>query len=339
MLDTISVSIVDFHTDKVCKENGWKVSADEPFVPYKKIKLKNGASVFMKYFLFSRSLVLTFSASKIQHGTNAIAYNFNRSGEVEHIIENTVKDELGVVVTTKQMNICRLDLNCDLVYENEDRANAAMDFANKIVPARYERRFDYETGLTSQTKKGNGFRVYRKDKDTHLKKAEREEMDPTVRFEFQMNRKAATKTFGYRPNLHQVLTNRVAVEFAWNKLLTLYGLDEDIVTRDELHQIAVANISQPSLRETLKQMNDEPSFTDKKQRQKQLAVTRKCKSIGVCPYSCETPITIKKRVCDTIIGLRKVNRIWNNTANKHPYKSRTIVRDIPRNTKWYLDSS
>ena len=76
MLDTISVSIVDFHTDKVSKENGWKVSADEPFVPYKKIKPKNGASVFMKYFLFSRSLVLTFSASKIQHGTNAIAYNF-----------------------------------------------------------------------------------------------------------------------------------------------------------------------------------------------------------------------------------------------------------------------
>ena len=145
--------------------------------------------------------------------------------------------------------------------------------------------------------------------------------------------------FGYRPNLHQVLTNQVAVEFAWNKLLNKYGLDEDIVTRDELHQIAVANISQPSLRETLKQMNDEPSFSDKQQRQKQLAVTRKCKSIGVCPYSCETPITIKKRVCDTIIRLRKAKRTWNNTANIRPHKSRTIVRDTHRNTIWYLDSS
>ena len=339
MLDTIHVSIVDFYTDKVCKANGWTPSTKVPFTLYKKVKIENGASIFMIDYTLSRSLVLCFSASKIQHGTNAIAYDFSRSGEVESAITQTVEDELGVIVTTKQMNICRLDLNCDIVNEDEERVIAALEFANKILPARYERRFDYETGLTSQTKKGNGLRIYRKDKDIHLKKAEREEMDPTVRFEFQMNRKAVTKMFGYRPNLHQVLTNQVAVEFAWNKLLNKYGLDEDIVTRDELHQIAVANISQPSLRETLKQMNDEPSFSDKQQRQKQLAVTRKCKALGICPYSCETPLTIKKRVCDTIIRLRKAKRTWNNTANTRPHKSRTIGRDAHRNTMWYLDSS
>ena len=73
MLDTIHVSIVDFHTDKVCKANGWTPSTKVPFTLYKKVKIENGASIFMIDYMLSRSLVLCFSASKIQHGTNSIA--------------------------------------------------------------------------------------------------------------------------------------------------------------------------------------------------------------------------------------------------------------------------
>ena len=339
MLDTIRVSILDFTNDKISKENGWGTTKKGLIYDYKKIKLANKASIFMSYYSWSRSLVLHFSASKVQNGTNAIPYDFDRSGAVESIITKVVEDELSIKVSTKDMLVCRLDLNLDFVFKNEDRANAAMDFAEKILPARYERRFDYETGLTSQTRKGNGVRVYRKDKDKHLPKGLREEMDPTVRFEFQLNRKAATRTFGYRPTLHQVLTNQVAVELAWNKLLDVYGLNKKIITRNELHQFAIKNISQPSLRQTLKQINDEPSFTDKKQRVKQLAVTRKCKSLGICPYSCETPIQMTIKVCNTIMKLRKAKRIWNNTANNKPHKNRIYTKDTARKAKWYLDSS
>lgn len=339
MLDTIRVSIQNFNSEKFSKENGWERTKDFPIYDYKKIKLANKASIFMSYYSWSQTLVLHFSASKIQNGSNAIPYDFARYGIVENAIVKTVKDELGVTVKTKDMLVCRLDLNHDFVFENEEQVNAVMDFANKILPARYEQRYIFGNAFSSLTKKGNGFRVYCKHQDKHLKKSERLAMDPTIRFEFQMNRKAATRIFGFRPNLHQILTNQITIELVWNRLLDIYGLNKDIVTREELHRIAIENISQLALRETLKQMNDAPSFDDKEHRQKQLAVTRKFKSLGVCPYSCEIPLTMKKNVCNTIIRLRKAKRIWNNTANTRPYKSRTITRDIPRNTKWYLDSS
>ena len=157
--------------------------------------------------------------------------------------------------------------------------------------------------------------------------------------EFQMNRKSATALWGYRPNLHQVLTNQVSVELVWNKQLCKYGLDKKIVTRRELHKIAFNHITQFSLRQTLKQINDEPSFDNKKERPKQLAVTRRFKELGICPYSCEVPFTLKIKVCNTIMKLRKAKRIWNNTANNRPHKRRTYTRDTARKAKWYLDSS
>ena len=337
MLDTIRVSITEMPDNKINKGNGWSNKPNFPSA-YKKIRLDNKASIFMEYFFWTRTLVMSFSASKIQHGTNAVAYDFDRSGAIESIIEQIVALETGVKVRTKDMLICRLDLNRDLVFKTEERANAALEFSNKILPSRYEKRFDYDTGLTSQTKKGNGVRVYRKDKDIHLSKSEREEMDPTVRFEFQMNRKLATKIFGERPNLHQVLTNQVKIEIVWNKLLDIYALNKKIISRKELHQFGLDNLT-IGQRETIKQMNDTPSFSDKKHRQKQLAVTRKMKSLGICPYSCETAITLTIKVCNTIMKMRKEKRIWNNTANKRHRKSRTTIRDTKKSIKWYLDSS
>lgn len=337
MLDTIRVSITEMPDNRITEENGWTDTSNFPSA-YKKICLNNKASIFMQYFYWTRTLVMSFSASKIQHGTNATAYDFDRSGAVESIIEQTVELETGVKVRTKDMLICRLDLNRDFVFKTEERANATLEFSNKILPSRYEKRFDYDTGLTSQTKKGNGVRVYRKDKDTHLPKPERDAMDLTVRFEFQMNRKLATKIFGERPNLHQVLTNQVKIEIVWNKLLDIYALNKKIVSRNELHRFGIHNLTLGQ-RETLKQMNDTPSFSDKKYRQKQLAVTRKMKSLGICPYSCETAITLTIKVCNTIMKMRKEKRIWNNTANKRHHKNRTTIRDTKRSIKWYLDSS
>jgi len=339
MLDSIRVSTPMFYTDKITIENGWQQRTDSFLQFWKNVKLDNKANIHIEFYPYTSTLVLHFSASKIQNGTNAIAYDFARSGAVENTITRIVEEELGVKTKTKDMLICRLDLNRDFVYEDEESVNAVLEFANKILPARCERRKDYENGFTSQTKKGNGLRVYPKHKDEHLSKKERNKMDPTVRFEFQMNKKAVTRTFGYRPNLHQILTNKVSVELAWNKLLKVYCLDKEIVTRKELHDFTIKNITQLSIKIALQQMNDEPDFSDKEFRKKQLAVTRKFKSFGICPYSCEAPIMMKIKVCDTIMKMRKEKRIWNYTANIRPYKSRTIVRDTPRNSKWYLDSS
>lgn len=339
MLDTIHINLKHIISDKIKHKNGWKKSKKNCYKVYKKVKLKNGSGIYMAYYIGQCNLELQFSVPKLLTGTNVTAYRFNQSDIVEQIIVSTIEKELGITVSTKDMDICRVDINRDFVFKNEDAAEAVMEFAKKILPLAYEKRKDYPTGFTSLTAKGNGLRVYRKDLDKHIPKKLREQLEPTIRFEFQMNRKSATTLWGRRPNLHQVLTNQVSVELVWNKQLGKYGLDKKIVTRRELHKIAFNHITQFSLRQTLKQINDEPSFDNKKERPKQLAVTRRFKELGICPYSCEVPFTLKIKVCNTIMTIqRKKKRIWNNTANNYR-TNKSIVRDTARKTKWYLDSS
>lgn len=339
MLDTIHINLKHIISDKIKHKNGWKKSKKNCYKVYKKVKLENGSSIYMAYYIGQCNLELQFSVPKILTGTNVTTYNFNQSDAVEHIIVSTIEKELGINVSTKDMDICRVDINRDFVFKKEDTAEAVMEFARKILPLAYEKREDYPTGFTSLTAKGNGLRVYRKDLDKHIPKKLRERLDPTIRFEFQMNKKSATALWGYRPNLHQVLTNQVSVELVWNKQLGKYGLDKKIVTRQELHKIALEHITQPSLRQSLKQINDDPSFDNKKERPKQLAVTRRFKELGICPYSCEVSFTLKIKVCNTIMTIqRKKKQIWNNTANNYR-NNNSFVRDTARKAKWYLDSS
>ena len=339
MLDTIHINLKQIISNKIKHKNGWKKSKKNCYKAYKKVELENGSSIYMAYYCGQCNLELQFSVPKLLTGTNVTAYNFNQSDVVEQIVVSTIEKELGIQVSIKDMYICRIDINRDFVFKKEDTAEAVMEFARKILPLAYEKREDYPTGFTSLTAKGNGLRVYRKDLDKHIPKKLREQLDPTVRFEFQMNKKSATALWGYRPNLHQVLTNQVSVELVWNKQLGKYGLDKKIVTRQELHQIALEHITQPSLRQSLKQINDEPSFDNKKERPKQLAVTRRFKELGICPYSCEVSFTLKIKVCNTIMTIqRKKKRIWNNTANNYR-NNKSIVIDTAIKTKWYLDSS
>lgn len=336
MLDTLGVSVPIFLEYEIIKD--WDFKYTEPFWKAKKYRLKNGASIFFKYNTFTHILHFQFSASKIQHGTNARSYDFSNSVVVESEIEKAIETILGgIYLETCFLNICRVDLNKDFVFENEKDANAFMDFAKKILPARCENHEDYDTGFTSLSKSG-GFRVYRKDLDKHLKRKDRAKMKPTVRIEFQMNRKFATKFYGKRFNLHEILTNELAAKMVWNKQLRKYGLDKKIVNRKTLDTVAKKYLTE-SEQKTLAQMNDIQAFDDKKSRRKQLKVIRKMTELlGICPYSCELDVDLSVSTIKEIINFRKTRELkkWETTLQQ---KTKSQTQSIRRITKFIDDSS
>lgn len=287
----------------------------------------------MKY-RYTNLLTLFFSASKVQNGSNAIPYDFERQNIVKNALLKLLKDELGITyLKLTDFHICRLDLNRDFVYENEKTATEVAEFSNKILPLGYENRKDYNTGFTSQTRKGRGFRAYRKDKDKRNPAPE-----PTVRFEFQMDKKLVTRLFGYRPTLNEILSNEVSVVKVWDNAISRYALDKAILTAVELQNVSQSKLTKTQ-QKTLHQMNNAPDFEDKKQRTRQLAVIRKLKEMDICPYSCEVSIKLRLSVCDTIMKMRR-RKILNNERSKHILLSKIILRDTNHKVKkWYLDSS
>jgi len=300
----------------------------------KSVYLKNGASVYMEYYL-TGYLIIQFSASRVLNGSNAIPYDFGKYLVVEEKISAVLADELYVGLDMGDFNICRIDLNKDIICHDEKIAEQVTEFAEKILPAGYEKRFGYETGMTSQTKKGNGLRVYRKDKDEHLPKRERKAMSPTVRFEFQMNRRKAEQFFGFRPTVRQVLKNRILIERAWNMVLSKYALNKKIIKRASLDRFAEKTLTTTQY-ETLRQMNDKPTFEDKKQRARQLTVIRIFKRVGLCPYSCEVALALTVNVCHQIM-INK--RRKTNDANTYLNYTKPRKYNIPSKTRWYLDTS
>ena len=333
MLDSIRVS-TPIRIEPSDYTIDWEAGVDKG-VPYidKLVRLPNGATVYMKY-RYTQLLTLYFSASRVQNGTNAIAYDFERRNIVKNAMLKLLKEELGIThLKLTDFNICRLDLNRDFVYENEKTATEVAEFSNKILPLGYENRKDYDTGLTSQTRKGRGVRAYRKDKDKRNPASE-----PTVRFEFQMDKKLVTRLFGYRPTLNEVLSNQVSIEKVWNKAISRYALDKVVLTAAELQKVSKSTLTSMQ-QSTLHQMNYAPCFDDKKQRTRQLAVIRRLKEMDICPYSCEVPINLRLSVCSTIMKIRR-RKILTNEKSKHILLSEVILRDTNHKVKkWYLDSS
>lgn len=328
MLDTIrasaQVEIVPWQAI-----SGWQYNKARDY-KHKMVRLSNGATIFLQYFFASRSLTLFFSASKVQHGSNAVPYDFSKANIVKEIIDKTVNDELYLDLTTDDFKVCRVDVNRDFSYNDEQTAEAVMKFAKKIIPARCEKWCDYPTGFTSRTKR-DGLRGYRKDKDP---KMQGQLEKPTIRFEFQMSKKKIKKIVGFRPDLSTILTKEVLLIKAWNLLLKERGLDNPVSSQSELYRKSRKYLSN-SLQTTLHQMNENPSFSDKDQRTKQLAVIRKMKKARICPYSCEVPIDLTVNICNTIMNNPKEGLLCST-----PH---TICIHIPAedaiSEKWYLDTS
>lgn len=340
MLDTLRastyVNITWFNELK-----GWKDKKNVRGTPFKDktIYLENGASVYMSYYPISRCLTIQFSASRVQHGSNAISYDYSKSYLVEESIANILADELHIGYTTADFQLSRLDLNKDFIYEDDETAEIVYEFASKILPARCEKRNDYKTGYTSQSKKGKGLRVYRKDKDDNLTEEEKAELPPTVRFEFQINKSKLKKIFKCKLNLHQILTIPYLAVFAWNRMLSEYALDKMILNQHKLYKEASKYLTKSDF-EVLKQMNEEPSFNDKDLRKKQFAVVRKLKKVGICPYSCEVSIRFTISIRHLIKTLHRKKNELCRQQKRHRQRRNYAVIDTNKTVKrWYLDSS
>ena len=320
MLDTIHAS-TNVNISWFDELKGWKDQKNRRGTPYKEknIYLKNSASVYMSYYPISRYLSIQFSASRVQHGSNAIAYDYSKSYLVEEAIANILADELHIGYTTADFQLSRLDLNKDVIYEDDKTAELVEDFARKILPARCEKRKDYDTGYTSQSKRGKGLRVYRKDKDDNLAKKQRDELPPTIRFEFEINKSKLKRVFRSKLNLHQILTVPYFATLAWNCMLS-----RKYLTNSEFL--------------TLKQMNENPSFDNKDLRRKQLEVIRKLKKVGICPYSCELPLHFTKSICHLIKTIhRKKNELCNRMNRQR--RNYALIDTNETVARWYLDSS
>ena len=128
MLDTIYVSAL-VAIDYLDYLNGWYYNP-ENVSKRKWLVLPNGATIRMEYYLFSRCLTLRFSASRVQNGTNAIAfdYEFNKVNEFKNTIEQVVFNELGIVLTCDDLLLTRLDINRDFTFQKETHANAVTMF-------------------------------------------------------------------------------------------------------------------------------------------------------------------------------------------------------------------
>lgn len=337
MLDTIHAS-TNVNISWFDELKGWKDRKNRRGTPYKEknIYLKNSASVYMSYYPISRYLSIQFSASRVQHGSNAIAYDYSKSYLVEEAIAKVLTDELYIGYDTTDFYIYRLDLNKDFVFHDDKVAKLVEDFANKILPSRCETRRDYETGYTSQSKKGKGLRVYRKDKDDNLTEEEKAELPPTVRFEFQINKSKLKKIFKCKLNLHQILTLPYLAAFAWNRLLSEYALDRTILNQYKLYKEASKCLTNSQFL-TLKQMNENPSFDDKNLRRKQLEVIRKLKKVGICPYSCEVSLHFTKSIHQLIKTIhRKKNELCRQNRQRRNY---ALIDTNETVARWYLDSS
>ena len=328
MLDTIRVS-TQIEIDYWEHLKGWTYNGKN-MSKRKLIVLPNGATIFMEYYLLSRCLTLCFSASRIQHGSNAITFDFEfkKVNKFKNIIEQVINDELYVILSCDDLLLCRLDINRDFSYKSEAKAKSVMAFFEKVLPSRYEKRKNYQTGLTSQNKK-SGLRAYRKDKHPKTKK----KMKPTVRLELQLDRRRIERAFGFRPSLSTILQKEILVE-VWDRLLQERGLDNPILDQSQLYKAARKYLTRSQFN-TLRQMNDNPTFSDKKQRRKQLEVIRKLKAVHLCPYACEVPIKLIANGYTTIMK--------NSEEDLLCSKQYAINTNAPEEdataTKWYIDTS
>ncbi len=340
MLDTLRASTrVDITYYNVLY--GWKgertkkgIHSISRFIP-----LSNGAIIYMKLYTWTQYFVIQFSASKVLNGDNIDAYDFEKFYFVEKTIEYVINKKLGVRLKTSNFKLTRLDLNRDFIYNDEETADKVLGFARKILPGRCEHRVDYEFGFTSLTRHATGFRVYRKDKDEHLTEEQRSKMLPTLRFEFQLNRRRIERIFKCRPSLHQVLKNHMLVSIAWNRVLMLYALDKAILNKHHLYIEARKYLTNSEFL-TLKQMNETPSFNDKDLRKKQLAVIRKLKKVGICPYACEVSIQVTISIRHLIKTLhRKKNESCRHKKQHKTRRNYVLIDTNDTVVRWYLDSS
>ena len=333
MIDTISASafVGDF--------KGWKSwkKADDEIGRMKTVNIANGAPVTLLYYP-TGYLTITFSASRVQHGENSIPYDFEKYYVVEDEVKNVLLKETDRNLELDEFILCRLDLNKNFIHKTESVANEVLSFLNKVHPEGYQERNTYDNGGTLDISKGrNGKRAYRKDIEQQTKRPNEEKLPPTVRLEFQLNKRKIKRTMDCQPTLQNALRKKREILKVWKRRLSQSGLDLKIYSYKELLK-QTKNILTKSEVETLKKINNNNTF-EKENRNKELAVIRKLKKYGICAYACNNPITVRQSIFyEMIIEKRKANKCkckMVTATSGHPLK----LHISPRNVTWFLDSS
>ena len=332
MIDTISASafVGDF--------KGWKSwkKADDEIGRMKTVNIANGAPVTLLYYP-TGYLTITFSASRVQHGENSIPYDFEKYYVVEDEVKNVLLKETDRNLELDEFILCRLDLNKNFIHKTESVANEVLYFLNKVHPEGYQERNTYDNGGTLDISKGrNGKRAYRKDIEQQTKRPNEEKLPPTVRLEFQLNKRKIKRTMDCQPTLQNALRKKREILKVWKRRLSQSGLDLKIYSYKELLK-QTKNILTKSEVETLKKINNNNTF-EKENRNKELAVIRKLKKYGICAYACEVAITVWQNPLYEIINKRKQNKC-KTVIEKKKQKQSKQLHIIFRNNNWFLDSS
>lgn len=161
-------------------------------------------------------------------------------------------------------------------------------------------------------------------------------MKPTVRFEFQLDRKKIKRTIGFRPSLSILLTKEFLIKKCWNSLLKERGLDKPIFNQTCLYGAAQRYLT-PKYARTLRQMNENPTFNSKALRTDHLAVIRTLKAVNICPYSCEVHIQLTVNCYSTTTKNNPQEDLLCTVFFNPSYACIAIQDTIAE--KWYLDSS
>ena len=316
MLDTIWCSfpvVIPWH-----KLKGW--SKKTSLNTYKNYYYKQNNGIQFKYYYNQYKdkmpcprLRMEFSASTMQNGLNAIAYDFGKSHIAVKEIEKTIAEVVGRPISLEEITcFSRIDINRDHKCKKEVEKQQLFNFFKKIRGRSGMKRKVYETGLVIKNDDMQ-LKFYFKDKDKNLGDEICSYMPKMARTEFQIKSYRIGKYYPENLNLYALLTNKRMTAMVWDGLLNEFHIGGEICDEQTLRKEAkkvlgnTKRIRARKLRQ-LKQIND---VNDKvKHRPKTIEqskdVVSELDEAGVCPYSCEIPIVLTIDLSVKIIKKRVV---------------------------------
>lgn len=284
-------------------------------------------------------LWMDFSTATIQNGVNMIRYNFSNSKNAVKEIEKTIEKVVGFKIPLKSINcISRIDINRDFSCKSETEKQELFNFHQKIKGHSGMRQKIYPTGVTvgnSQAK----MKFYFKDEDVNLGEEICAYMPRLCRTEFQLKRSRIEKYYPKGLNLYTLLTDELQTAKAWNAMVDEFSVGGKIYNQNTLNKKAKQlfknrkNIRDRKLRQ-LKQINNPADkVTHRKQTIMQSkGVAEELNGAGICPFSCETALSLK-------IGLIGIIIKKTTAENKGYYfVAPRFCKQVVIITK-YLDSS
>ena len=316
MLDTICCSfpvVIPWY-----KLKGWgKITF---LNPYENHYHKNYNGIHFRYYYNQYKdkmpcprLRMDFSASTMQNGLNAIAYDFGKGHILVKEMEKTLFEVVGRPISLEEITcFSRIDINSDKKCKKEVEKQHLFNFFKKIKGRSGMKRKVYETGLVI----GNDdvqLKFYFKDQDINLGEEICSYMPKIARTEFQIKLYRIRKYYPENLNLYTLLTNRRMTAMVWDELLNEFRIGGEICDEQTLRKEArkvfgnTKRIRARKLRQ-LKQINDVNDNVRHRPKtiEQSKDVVNELDEAGVCPYSCETPLVLTIDLSVKIIKKRVV---------------------------------